>query len=243
MAIDEQQNNEDKNEMTGRRVKLIVLGLIISVVAVALVFLPVTAYLPAVLKWTENLGIWAPVAIVVLYIIACVFFIPGSIITLGAGLLFGVVKGTIVVSIGSVLGAAAAFLVGRTLLRGWVEKKVVHNAKFNAIDKAVGEQGFKIVLLTRLSPVIPFNLLNYAFGLTRVTLRHYFFGSWIGMFPATVMYVYFGSALRSLTDLTSGSIEGGGHRQVFFWVGLAATILVVIIVTRIATRAFKEAVK
>ena len=232
------ENTEDKNN----RGRLFILGIIVCAMVAALILLPVKEYVLTALKWTEGLGIWAPVAIVVIYIIACVLFLPGSVITLGTGLLFGVVKGTIIVSIGSVLGAVAAFLVGRTLLRDWVEKKVSGNAKFNAIDKAVGEQGLKIVLLTRLSPVIPFNLLNYAFGLTRVSLLHYFLGSWIGMFPATVMYVYFGSALRSLTDLSTGNVQGGAAQQVFFWIGLVATIVVVIIVTRIATKAFKEAI-
>ena len=241
--VDEIDNGAEKNtKPKNNKARFFIAGGVVLAVAAALIFLPVKQYILAALTWTEGLGIWAPAAIVLIYIFACVLFLPGSVITLGAGLLFGVVKGTIVVSIGSVLGAVAAFVVGRTLLRDWVAKKVAGNAKFSAIDKAVGEQGLKIVLLTRLSPVIPFNLLNYAFGLTRVSLFHYFIGSWIGMFPATVMYVYFGSALRSLTDLSTGNVEGGAAQQIFFWIGLAATIIVVVMVTRIATKAFKEAV-
>ena len=222
--------------------RLLFMGLLLCGIVAGLFFLPVKAYLLALLEWTRDLGTWAPVAVIVIYIAACVLFLPGSVITLGAGLIFGVVKGTIVVSLGSVLGALAAFFVGRTFLRKWIEKKVAQNPKFLAIDQAVGQQGFKIVLLTRLSPVIPFNLLNYAFGLTRVSAPHYFFGSWIGMLPATVMYVYFGSALRSLTEVAAGDIQGGAAQQYFFWIGLAATMAVVVIITRIATAAFKKAV-
>jgi len=158
----------------------------------------------------------------------------------GGRLLFGVFGGTITVSIGSTLGACAAFLVGRTVARKWIAEKVEKNKKFAAIDKAVGEQGFKIVLLTRLSPIFPFNLLNYAFGLTKVPFWHYALASWIGMLPGTVMYVYFGSAARSLAAVAAGEIEGGAAQQLFFWIGLVATILVAMFVTHVARKALKE---
>lgn len=243
-TLDKNAMDQDTLEKTeNNRFRFIIIGLIFVSILAAIFILPVKSYIISALEWTENIGIWAPLVVVAFYIASCVLFLPGSLITLGAGLLFGVVKGTIVVSIGSTLGAVSAFLVGRTLLRDWVSRKVSGNTKFNAIDKAVGDQGFKIVFLTRLSPVIPFNLLNYAFGLTRVSTMNYFLASWIGMLPATVMYVYFGSALRSLTDLATGSVETGAPQQVFFWIGLVATIIVVVIVTRIATKAFKEAVE
>jgi len=127
------------------------------------------------------------------YIAACVFFIPGALLTLGAGAIFGVIKGSILVSIASTLGAGLAFLVGRYFARDWVSKKIEGNEKFAAIDGAVANEGWKIVGLTRLSPVFPFNLLNYAFGLTSVAFKDYFLASWIGMMPGTVMYVYVGS--------------------------------------------------
>ena len=227
----------------GNPLRVLIMGLLMCCIVAVLYFLPVKDYVLAVLTWTKHLGFWAPLMVAGIYIVACVLFLPGSVITLSAGLLFGVVKGTVVVSIGSTLGATAAFLVGRTLLRGWVEARVTGNTRFTAIDKAVGDHGFKIVFLTRLSPVIPFNLLNYAFGLTRVSLLNYILGSWTGMLPATVMYVYFGSAFRSFTEVAAGSVESGTLQQVFFWVGLAATIVVVVVVTRIATKAFKEAVE
>jgi uncharacterized membrane protein YdjX (TVP38/TMEM64 family) len=196
----------------------------------------------SMLRWTEGLGIWGPVVVVLFYIVACVFFIPGSVVTLGAGFLFGTVIGTVTVSIGSTMGAAAAFLVGRFLLRNTVERKVKGNPKFAAIDSAVGEQGFKIVLLSRLSPVLPFVLLNYAYGLTKVKFSHYVLASWIGMFPGTVMYVYFGSTAGQLAKIAAGEVEGGSAQTIFFAIGLVVTVGVVVLVTRTAQKALKQAI-
>ena len=119
------------------------------------------------------MGASGAMLIVLLYIAACVLMLPGSILTLGAGALFGVVTGTIAVSLGSTVGACAAFLVGRTVARRRIAPKVSANPRFAAIDRGVGREGFKIVLLTRLSPIFPFNMLNYAFGLTKVSFIHY----------------------------------------------------------------------
>ncbi|MGC2277764.1 MAG: TVP38/TMEM64 family protein, partial [Candidatus Binatus sp.] len=126
-------------------------------------------WLSNTLDWIRGLGALAPVAFIAIYIVACVAFLPGSILTIGAGVIFGVVRGSIYVSIAATLGATAAFLVGRYVARDWVSKRLEGNAKFKAIDEAVGREGWKMVFLTRLSPVFPFNLLNYAYGLTRVT--------------------------------------------------------------------------
>jgi uncharacterized membrane protein YdjX (TVP38/TMEM64 family) len=177
-----------------------------------------------------------------IYVVACVLFVPGTILTLGAGFAFGVVVGTVTVSLASTLGATAAFLVGRTLARDWVQEKVARSPKFRALDEAVGRQGFKIVLLTRLSPLLPFNLLNYALGVTKVPLRTYVLASWIGMLPATVLYVYLGSTLKSLAEVVAGKAEGGVAQQVFFGAGLAATVVVTVFITRLANKALKEAV-
>lgn len=221
-------------------VLVVVVGLIVAVNV-----LPVEKHLNSLLEWVEGLGAWGPVILAAAYIVACVFFVPGSALTIGAGFLFGVVTGTIVVSCGSVLGASAAFWIGRTVARGWIGAKVSGNAKFAAIDDAVGRQGFKMVLLTRLTPIFPFNMLNYAFGLTKVRFVHYFFASWIGMLPGTIMYVYLGhaarSAAQSLGGATSGPAEQTVAQQVFFWVGLVVAIVVAVFVTRIARKALNEA--
>lgn len=221
-------------------------GLILLVaVALALVlaafFLPVKEYLVAGLNWTQELGFWAPAFVAAFYVVAAVFFVPGSILTLGAGFLFGVPLGVLTVWVGASLGACAAFLVGRTVAREWVAEKVSGNEKFAAIDEAVGREGFKIVLLLRLSPVFPFNFLNYALGLTRVSFGNYAIASLIGMLPATLMYVYFGSAARSLTEVAAGNVQGGAAGRIFFWLGLVATVGVALFVTRLARKSLKAA--
>ena len=203
--------------------------------------LPATEALGAVVTWVETLGAWGPVVVGVLYIGACVLMLPGSVLTLGAGLLFGVVVGTITVSIASTLGACAAFWLGRTLAREWVAEKVAQNSRFAAIDAAVGEEGFKIVLLTRLSPVFPFNLLNYALGLTRVSFRSYAVASWIGMLPATILIVYAGSSLRSIAQITAERAEETAGERVLFWAGLVVTVFTVVFVGRVAKRALARA--
>ncbi len=220
-----------------------VIVLLVASIGIGLFVLPTQEYLTRALAWIDSTGVWGPVILGVIYIFACVFFIPGSLITLGAGFIFGVGLGFVTVSIASTLGATAAFLAGRTLARGWIEKRVAFSEKFQAIDRAVERQGFKIVLLTRLSPLFPFNMLNYAFGLTRVRLRSYFFASWIGMLPGTLMFVYVGSAAKSLSDLAAGKTEGGAAQNVLYAVGLLATIVVTVLVTRIARRALSEAVQ
>jgi uncharacterized membrane protein YdjX (TVP38/TMEM64 family) len=143
----------------GRGAALLVL---VAAAGAVLVFLPVKQYLSDFLEWIQQIGPWGPVLLGAAYVPAALLFVPGSLLTLEAGFAFGVVRGTIAVSLGSVLGASAAFLAGRTLARGLIEGRISRNPKFQAIDRAVGEQGFKIVLLTRLSPIFPFNLLNQA---------------------------------------------------------------------------------
>jgi uncharacterized membrane protein YdjX (TVP38/TMEM64 family) len=219
----------------------VLLLLVAAAIAGFLVF-PVKDSLAAFLDWVHGIGPLGPVVLALAYIPASLLFIPGSFLTLGAGFAFGPVWGTIAVSAGSVMGATAAYLTGRLLVRDMIERRVAKSAKFGAIDRAVAEQGFKIVLLTRLSPIFPFNLLNYAYGLTRVRLRDYVLASWIGMLPGTLMYVYLGSAVKNLADLAAGRIERSTGQTVLFFVGLVATIVVTIFVTRIARQALDKAV-
>lgn len=224
--------------------RLVVGGGILATLVVAALTLPVREWLVAFLEWTESLGPLGPVVFIGVYVVATVLFLPGSLLTLGAGLLFGLVRGTIAVSIGSTLGVTAAFLVGRYVARRRIEAALSDRPKFAAIDDAVGREGFKIVLLTRLSPAFPFNLLNYAFGVTRVRLRDYVIASWIGMLPGTVMYVYFGTLAKNLAALAAGDVgASGAGRTALLIVGLIATVVVTIVVTRTARRALRDAIE
>jgi uncharacterized membrane protein YdjX (TVP38/TMEM64 family) len=198
--------------------------------------------LASFLEWVQSIGPWGAVVFAAAYIPAAVFFVPGSLLTLGAGFVFGLAKGTVVVSLGSTAGAAAAFIVARNLAHDWVGRRIEGRPNLAAIGRAVETEGFKIVLLTRLSPALPFNLLNYAFGLTAVSFRTYVLASWIGMLPGTIMYVYLGSAAKSVATLLSGETPRSAGQQALFALGLAATVAVTIVVTRAARRALNEVV-
>lgn len=194
-----------------------------------------------ILSRVESLGNWGIVFFVLTYILACVLCLPGTILSVAAGFLFGIVKGYVAVALGSVLGASSAFWIGRTVGRDWIRRKVEGNAKFEAIDHAVAQNGFKIVLLTRLSPVFPFNLQNFAYGVTGVSFRDYFWASLAGMAPGTVLIVYVGSAMKSLAEVFAGSTASTPLQRVVYGIGLAATVAVTVLVTRIARRALDQA--
>ena len=217
---------------------ILILTTIVAVLILGGKYLNLQQHIADALTWIEGQGTAGMGIYAGLYIFACVFFIPGSLLTLGAGAIYGVVVGSVLVSISSVLGASAAFLVGRYAARSWIAKKIEGNARFSAIDDAVADEGWKIVGLTRLSPIFSFNLLNYAYGLTRVTFREYVLASWIGMMPGTVMYVYLGSLAG---DLASLGAETGRATTLGEWalygLGLVATITVTIYITKIARKA------
>ncbi|NCO73728.1 MAG: TVP38/TMEM64 family protein [Cyanobacteria bacterium] len=191
-------------------------------------------------NWILELGSWGAIAFIIIYIIATIFLIPGSALTLGAGLIFGVIKGTIFVSIGSVMGATVSFLIGRYFLRTWVEKQIDTQPNFKAMDKAVAQQGWKIVGLTRLSPLFPFVFLNYAFGVTQVSLRDFVFASWLGMLPGTVMYVYLGSLPKTAAAVSGGDTDT--LKLILNIIGLIATVAVTVYVTKIAQKALEKEV-
>ena len=219
---------------TGKKIFVAVIA--VAVVAALFTF-DVRALLRDALAGLESLGPWGPVIFVLLYVVAAVLFVPGSALTLGAGALFGVGLGSVLVSIGATLGATAAFLVGRYLARDWVAKKIEGNAAFAAIDRAVASEGWKIVGLTRLSPAFPFTLLNYAFGLTRVSLRDYMLASWIGMMPGTLLFVWIGAAAGDVVGAAAGKRTRQPLEWVLYGAGLLATVWVTIRITRVARAA------
>ena len=191
--------------------------------------------LSGALDWTAAAGLAGQAAFVGLYVLACVAFLPGSALTLGAGAAFGLGRGFILVSIGSTAGAWASFLIGRHLLRDWMSRKLEKVPAFSAISGAVGKEGWKVVLLTRLSPVLPFNLLNYGYGLTTVGLGEYTLASWIGMMPGTFLYVYLGAAAGEAARC--GSRARTRAEWALYAGGLAATAVAAWRVGRTAKRA------
>ncbi len=197
-------------------------------------------YLPRVASWIDGLGLWAPLVFTAAYAIATVAFVPGSLLTLAAGAIFGLVEGTIYVFFAATLGAAGAFLVARYLARTPIERRLAGNPRFAAIDRAVAAEGRKLVFLLRLSPIFPFNLLNYALGLTRVGFVDYLLAS-VGMLPGTLLYVYYGKLAGDVATAASGAAtpHDAGYYAVMI-AGLLATIAVTTSVTRLAKTALTE---
>jgi uncharacterized membrane protein YdjX (TVP38/TMEM64 family) len=196
------------------------------------------ALLRAALDWITGLGPWGPIAFVLVYAAAAVLLLPAFLLTLGAGAVFGVAHGFVAVWMGATLGAVAAFLIGRYVARGWVARRIQGNRTFTAIDDAVAREGWKIVGLTRMSPAFPYGLLNYAFSVTRVTVRDFVLATAAGMIPGIALYVYIGSV--------AGTLAGAGERArtpaewALYAVGLLATAAVTVYVTRVARAALDK---
>jgi uncharacterized membrane protein YdjX (TVP38/TMEM64 family) len=189
--------------------------------------------------WVAGLGAAAPLVFAFVYAIGVVGFVPGLVLTLASGATFGLAKGTLVAFPAAVLGSTLAFLLARHAARDFVAARIAGNAQFAAIDRAIGQQGRKIVFLLRLSPVFPFSFGNYALGLTRVKLADYVIAS-AGMLPGTFLYVYIGSLATDVAAAASGGgIDTG--KTALTVIGLAATVVVTILVTRTARRALAEA--
>jgi uncharacterized membrane protein YdjX (TVP38/TMEM64 family) len=197
------------------------------------------------LTWVDSLGALAPLAFIAIYNIATVLLIPGSVLTLGSGILFGLGWGTLYVIVAATLGATIAFWIGRNFARAWVSRQLEKYPKFGAIDRAVAGQGFKIVALVRLSPLFPFNLLNYAFGITQVSLKDYVLGS-VGMIPGTILYVYLGSLLGNIAMIGAKTGVSDPQTARIQWitriVGLVITIAVTAYITQIAKKALDESI-
>lgn len=192
-------------------------------------------------SWVTSLGVWGPAAFILVYIVATVLMIPGSALTLAAGAIFGLWVGLAAASVASTTGAAAAFLIGRYLARDKIAKRFGQHPKFTAIDRAVGEGGWKIVAMLRLSPVVPFNVQNYLYGLTAIRFWPAVLASWVAMLPGTFMYVYLGYVGKATAVAATGSNQSTSWGPTTLKVvGLLATIAVTVYVTRLATRAVKE---
>jgi uncharacterized membrane protein YdjX (TVP38/TMEM64 family) len=211
------------------------------VIGLVLLGRQLSTQLPRLTAAVDGLGAWGPIVFIVAYALACVAFVPASLLTLAAGALFGVVKGTIFVLIGATLGALGAFLIARYVARSWVEQRVQRDPRFAAIDKAIADQGRRVVFLLRLSPVIPFNALNYGLGLTRVSVGDFLIAS-VGMIPGTLLYVYTGKLASVVVGASNVATPPRGPAfYAVLGLGLVATAAVTVIITRVAKRALASA--
>jgi len=222
--------------------RLVVLILIVIALFLTMRFLPVQQWLRSFSDWVGEMGAAGIFIFIVVYALATVLMAPGSILTIGSGFAFGLWKGFLTVSAGATLGASLAFLVARFIAREKIEAIAQRNEKFRNLDRAIGEQGAKLIFLLRLSPVIPFNLSNYFYGLTAVRFWPYVLASWIGMMPGTFLYVYIGTAGKAAVAAAAGgeTVKHGWQYWTFLGMGLAATVIVTIWVTKIARDALKS---
>jgi uncharacterized membrane protein YdjX (TVP38/TMEM64 family) len=218
--------------------KWIALGHGLILLSTAVSFLPVAQWLKAFTDWIRHLGLAGAFIFIGVYALGAVLFLPGAIFTIAAGLVYGIAGGTAVALAGATLGAGLAFLVARYLVRGRIEDFARKNRRFGAIDDAIGQEGWKIVGLLRLSPLIPFNVSNYFYGVTSIGFWPYLLASCVGMLPGTLLYVYLGA-------IGQAGLEGGkkGYSPLqwtFLGIGLLATFAVTIFVGRVAKAALKK---
>lgn len=214
----------------------LVAGALLAVVLIARA-LDAPATLRAAVGAIAALGAWGPAVFVPLYMIVTVLLLPAVVLTLAAGAVFGLAAAFLAVSAGATLGATASFLIARYLARDLVARRVGESARLQALDAALAREGWKIVLLTRLSPAFPFVLLNYAYGLTRVPLRHYVAASAIGMMPGIALYTYIGSLAGDVASAAAGGRARSPAEWAVYAAGLVATLAVTVYVTRIARAA------
>lgn len=221
--------------MTWTRALLVLTLLATLIVGVSL--LPIADWTIRVAERARGTGAAGVALFFAIYVASTVALLPGSILTLAAGFVYGPWWGLAVASPASVTGATCAFLLGRTALRDWAAQKVGESRRARAIDAAVAREGFKLVLLLRLSPLVPFNLLNYILSLSRVTTGRYVLASFLGMLPGTALYVYLGSLAPAAAELRTTAASGGRTSTALYVAGLVATVAVVVVVTRAARRA------
>lgn len=200
------------------------------------------ARVPAFAAWVRSLGFWGPAAFIAAFGLAAVLLFPALVLIVAGGTLWGVVLGTVYVMLGAALGSTLAFFAARYLVRGYVQRYVDHHPKLAAIDRAVENEGLRLVFLLRLSPLVPFILLNYVLGISRVRYRDYL-GGLAGMIPVVVMYVYAGKVAGDFASLASGvAAPRGAAYYSFVALGLAATIVATLLITKAAQRAVQQKV-
>jgi uncharacterized membrane protein YdjX (TVP38/TMEM64 family) len=216
------------------------IALLIGAIALssAASFLPLKEWMKVLTDTARGHGALGVIAYILVYAVATVLFLPGWIFTVSAGLIYGIFGGTAVALTGATLGASLAFLVARYLVRGKVEQAAHGNEKFKAIDEAIDKNGWKIIALLRLSPLIPFNVSNYLYGVTRIGFWPYFLSSLVGMLPGTMLYAYLGAA--GAAGIGDKQAHHSPLQYTFFGIGLAATIAVTVFVSRMAKAALKR---
>lgn len=230
---------EPRTAVSHRRIQLIMLA-----VAVALTFWwaghAVAPRLLSVFARIQALGPAAPIAFILIYAVAVVALIPASLLTIAGGAVFGLLRGTLFALAGATLGSTMAFLLGRHAFRSAVARRLERMPRMAAVERAVSAKGRRIVFLLRLSPLVPFNFLNYALGLTTISLADFVVAS-IGTIPGTIVYAYGGKVTGEALALAGQAhLPRNASYYVLLLGGLMATALATTVVTRTARRALRD---
>ncbi|XP_031500641.1 uncharacterized protein LOC116264509 [Nymphaea colorata] len=222
--------------------RLLLALLLPAAITAACITLSTEKILKDFLIWiNQNLGPWGPLVLAFAYIPLTVFAVPASILTLGGGYLFGLPIGFVADSVGATVGATAAFLLGKTIGRRLAISKLKDCQQFQAIDTAIQRSGFKIVLLLRLAPLLPFNMLNYLLSMTPVSTGEYMMASWLGMMPITLALVYVGTTLKDLSDTTHNWNQISTMRWVILASGIVLSVVLMVCVTKVAKCSLEKA--
>lgn len=215
----------------------VALTLVFAALVLGLYLLPFADWLAVVVEWVQLHPLTGALSYVAGVTIATVLFVPGSVSMMIAGFLFGLVPGFLFAALGIAAGAQCAFLTGRKGARAWVEQKVASNQRLAAIERGLREEAFLIVVLTRLSLVIPFNVLNYAYGITSVKPQTHLMATTLGMLPAIALYVYLGTLARDLGQILSGEATPS---NLGYWIAAAGILAIIVLswaIHRTASRA------
>ena len=199
----------------------------------------ITEFLNWFTGYVDSMGAAGPPTFMLLYLGLEILAVPAIPLTMAAGLIFGPAQGTAMVSVSATAAATASFLIARYALRDRVKAIADENPKFAAIDRAIGEDSFRVVCLLRLSPLLPFALSNYLYGLTSVKLWPYVAGSWLGMLPGTFAYVSAGAVGRTIAEVGGGSAGADSHLAQIA-AGFGFTVLTGAYITRLASNALKD---
>jgi uncharacterized membrane protein YdjX (TVP38/TMEM64 family) len=200
--------DETNQNLVATAFPLVAVGLLVGIGAVYKE--DITDYLRWFAGYVEGLGPNGPALFMALYVLLEVLAVPAIPLTLSAGAIFGPAQGTAIVSVSGTIAATASFFIARYALRDRVKAMADQYPKFAAIDRAIGEDSFRVVALLRLSPLLPFALSNYLYGLTSVKAKPYVLASWLGMLPGTFAYVSAGSVGRTMMEAGAGAGEAGG---------------------------------
>ncbi len=222
--------------------RIVISSVLLFALVGALFYFQEKFHVVSFLEWLDGLGAWAPILFILVEMVVVVFILPGFglILALGGGFMFGVLKGTLYIAIGTTLGAAFAFMIARHFFGERTLRFILTHSKFKLVNDELSRKGWKIVLLTNLVPLFPFKLSHYFFGLTGFSLRDLVIGVFFGIMPITITNAYIGSLASDLSTLGLRSSSRTQADWVIYGIGLVVMIALVVYITHLARRALDK---